>query len=113
MTPEYERREFRGALEIPSGTYSARSESPAQRVALNATTLGAGLLPSALRAVAVGCDRPEYGPITTDRGFRLPEAFVAETGMCASCKIDRQDQQPRSDGAYSFLSSFSASELMQ
>src|SRR5206468_6720449 len=25
-----------------------------------------GLLPSALRAVAVGRDRPEYGPITTD-----------------------------------------------
>ena len=26
-----------------------------------------GLLSSALRAVAVGCDRPEYGPTTADR----------------------------------------------
>jgi hypothetical protein len=32
-----------------------------------------------LRALAVGCDRPEYGPITTDRAVRPPEAFVAKT----------------------------------
>ena len=39
-----------------------------------------GLLASALRAVAVGRDRPEYGPITTDRALRRPEAFEAKTG---------------------------------
>jgi hypothetical protein len=35
-----------------------------------ATALGAGLLLSALRAIAVGRDHPEYGPITTDRALR-------------------------------------------
>jgi hypothetical protein len=46
-----------------------------QREALNAIDRFGGLSFSALRAVAVGCDRPEYGPITTDRALHLPEGF--------------------------------------
>src|SRR6266542_4295239 len=58
------------------GPYSGRSIPTATARSTESNRRARGLFPSALRAVAVGCDRPEYGPITTNRALRRPEAFV-------------------------------------
>jgi len=45
---------------------------------------------SALHAVAVGSDRPEYGPIQTDRVFRIPEQRAETENLWVLRRVKRR-----------------------